>query len=1081
MRNRMKRSLLLVLSCASLVSTVGYASWILPSQKEYSINNRDTQSKPVAYIVGKEKIKYTSIEKALDVAKSGDIVLVIPPTDSNYHSTNNNITPNKVTYHISRDCEIKTGVSLVIPTESSACAGITNANTLEQFIKSMSNDDRNRGGNYSKIASDDSSHYLRVTIEVDDNVTVKNSGNLVISGYLSGGSATSGPIGRTSHSYSQILLGKNSRIVQSEKSSNTYCFGFIAEKSAKNGSEINIDQGKLYVPLVIYDYRGFTFSVALTGGALSKEHCSPFNQFGIENVSVLTTVQYAASVIGVSNLYVKYGDDVQKNFYNEVTLVGNSTGSFIQFSDENNSSLAAYFSVSKQLMDLEIIGGINLNNINLQLKATNTMSISFSTVESFLPITNMYNITLLRAKNQIQAKFNFSKQRLKLLPGSKLTIEDGCSISSSDFVVYSAFYDGTIGNGETADNEYDSVKYPLLEGATLIVKGSSVIDATSFGGIVYSDNSSCVSAASNSCISKEAWNLKSSGKLNPPWTIDDYLEIREKTSIVPSTYLNKKKIFCGMNTFTENSSNLPSYDINLGDSSVSFSGYQGVVFIDQDKDYRIVLNANIYNAYCGSRVYPMDSIISSNNVNIVGAINSGLPISSNNNGKNEFHVQSIQVTCATPLVNGEVPLYVNSAIQLRATIDDANKAYDKVVKWTSSDTSIATVDSTGKVTGKKLGVVTIYAECGGVVGTFETKVISSAEIVPISSITLTDSKNDTATMNVSGGASQTFGSFNSSNKYGNNQSIDLTLKLNDGAKWASIEWTLTASKVGRQYINDSAKLNNTVQDVETIKVHTGSGTGKDDDGFTLSVKVTELGTGKTYTMVLQLIHKADLCFASGTRILLSNGTYKNIEDLTYADKIMTWNFFESKYEAESIAILVDHGKKKCEIMDLVFSDGTRLSVVGSHGLFDYDLNDFVYLTPENCSRYINHRFVKNNFDKTELVRLKSTNTYLKTTHAYSLTSAHNYNAVANSILTSPPPGEFYNWIPMNGKMRYDVKRFKADVEKYGLFDYSVFEPYGISYETFMAFNGQYLKIPVEKGIFQFEYIIELFDTYKRWI
>lgn len=87
MRNRMKRSLLLVLSCASLVSTVGYASWILPSQKEYSINNRDTQSKPVAYIVGKEKIKYTSIEKALDVAKSGDIVLVIPPTDSNYHST----------------------------------------------------------------------------------------------------------------------------------------------------------------------------------------------------------------------------------------------------------------------------------------------------------------------------------------------------------------------------------------------------------------------------------------------------------------------------------------------------------------------------------------------------------------------------------------------------------------------------------------------------------------------------------------------------------------------------------------------------------------------------------------------------------------------------------------------------------------------------------------------------------------------------------------------------------------------------------------------------------------------------------
>ena len=47
-------------------------------------------------------------------------------------------------------------------------------------------------------------------------------------------------------------------------------------------------------------------------------------------------------------------------------------------------------------------------------------------------------------------------------------------------------------------------------------------------------------------------------------------------------------------------------------------------------------------------------------------------------------------------------------------------------------------------------------------------------------------------------------------------------------------------------------------------------------------------------------------------------------------------------------------------------------------------------------------------------------------------------------------------------MRYDVKRFKADVEKYGLFDYSVFEPYGISYETFTAFNGQYLRYPLKK-------------------
>ena len=150
-------------------------------------------------------------------------------------------------------------------------------------------------------------------------------------------------------------------------------------------------------------------------------------------------------------------------------------------------------------------------------------------------------------------------------------------------------------------------------------------------------------------------------------------------------------------------------------------------------------------------------------------------------------------------------------------------------------------------------------------------------------------------------------------------------------------------------------------------------------------------------------------------------------------------------------------------------------------MFDYDLNKFVYLATGNCNDYIGHKFVKDNAGKTEFVSLLSVRTYSKVTHAYSITSAFNYNAVANGILTSPPPGEFYNWISMVDKMKYDLIQFNADVERYGLYDYSVFEPYGISYEAFIAFNGQYLKIPVEKGIFSFEYIISLFNSYKEWL
>lgn len=222
------------------------------------------------------------------------------------------------------------------------------------------------------------------------------------------------------------------------------------------------------------------------------------------------------------------------------------------------------------------------------------------------------------------------------------------------------------------------------------------------------------------------------------------------------------------------------------------------------------------------------------------------------------------------------------------------------------------------------------------------------------------------------------------------------------------------------------------------------------------------------------------CFAKGTKIMLGDGTTKAIEEIAFGDKIMTWNFFKGCYEEQDVALVVDHGESAYELTTLEFSDGTSLSIIGEHGIFDYGLNEFIYLNSNNYSDYIGHEFVKNNNDTNSLVKLINGSIKTEITHAYSITSAYNYNSIANGLLTAPPPGEFYNWIEMSEKMMYDSERFLQDVKTYGLYEYSMFEPYGVSYEIFEAFNGKYLRIPVEKGIFTFEYIIDLFNTYKEW-
>ena len=141
-----KKSVVLLLSLSCATTTIGYASWVANYYYNYVQTNK-VQDVPVAYIIGKEDVKYTTIEKALEVAQSGDIVSVIPPTKENYNDQTNPNNPDSVIYKISRNCVIKSGVTLFIPTDKNSVSQVTDSASLSTYISNMKKSSRDQGNN----------------------------------------------------------------------------------------------------------------------------------------------------------------------------------------------------------------------------------------------------------------------------------------------------------------------------------------------------------------------------------------------------------------------------------------------------------------------------------------------------------------------------------------------------------------------------------------------------------------------------------------------------------------------------------------------------------------------------------------------------------------------------------------------------------------------------------------------------------------------------------------------------------------------------------------------------------------------
>jgi len=137
-----------------------------------------------------------------------------------------------------------------------------------------------------------------------------------------------------------------------------------------------------------------------------------------------------------------------------------------------------------------------------------------------------------------------------------------------------------------------------------------------------------------------------------------------------------------------------------------------------------------------------------------------------------------------------------------------------------------------------------------------------------------------------------------------------------------------------------------------------------------------------------------ICLLAGTQIALSDGTRKAIEDITYTDKMLSWDFDRGCY-AETTALWIKRGETGSQYNLLTFSDGTTLRTFDQHRIFNKQAGAFTYpmtdATPVGTVTVNEHG---------QEITLTNKQVIIDTIEYYNVITDHHMNLFSDTVLTS---------------------------------------------------------------------------------
>ena len=194
-----------------------------------------------------------------------------------------------------------------------------------------------------------------------------------------------------------------------------------------------------------------------------------------------------------------------------------------------------------------------------------------------------------------------------------------------------------------------------------------------------------------------------------------------------------------------------------------------------------------------------------------------------------------------------------------------------------------------------------------------------------------------------------------------------------------------------------------------------------------------------------------------------------------------------RFDSANIVFIDSEPMGMREIINLTFSDGTSVKVISEHAFWDIDLNQYVYLDA-NATQYIGHSFNKQVYDENGNmcwigVQLVDVTITREETTAWSPVTYNHLCYYVNGMLSIPGGiTGLFNYLEIDSEtMTVNQEALQRDIEQYGLFTYEELAALvTITPEVFDAFNGQYLKIAIGKGMLTIDDIQTMLNTYSSF-